>query len=316
MTTNNQFGEQGWTPERLGSLDGKTYVITGTTTGVGYEATRVLLSKGAKVVMLNRSGTRSAMAITKLKQEFGEDVGVSFIHMDLSMLDSVRRAAQEVLETVPQIDALILNAAISQIAIQEITIDGFESHLGVNYYGHFVLASLLFDRVNSSHGRMVFVGSMSYTMGLKRIKFEDMNYGQGYNAWNPYAHSKLALMMTGYELQRRAKAAGKNVQVYVCHPGASKTDLLKGENLNKITKTIWAITAPFIAQSAEKGSWPTVMCATENGLEAIALYGPTKRNNLVGPVGACEMQNHVLNKDDAARLWTLTEEITGQQWAV
>ncbi|WP_460274738.1 SDR family NAD(P)-dependent oxidoreductase [Celeribacter sp. ULVN23_4] len=308
------FGPRGWTPDRLGTLASKTYVITGTTTGTGFEATRVLLSKGAKVVMLNRNGTSSAAAIAKLKEEFGPAADVSFIHMDLSMMSSVRHAAATVLETVPQIDALICNAAISQIAKQEITIDGFESHLGVNHYGHFLLCSLLFERVEESSGRIVIVGSMGYNLGLKRIKFEDLNFDEGYNAWNPYAHSKLAIMMFGYELQRRAAAVGSSVNVQICHPGAARTDLIKGENLNRTIKLLWAIFAPIIGQSAEKGSWPLVLCATEKGLKPQALYGPTQRGNLGGAIGQCELKPHVLDEEACAKLWAVSEEQLGIDW--
>ncbi len=93
MASNNPFGSKGWTPERLESLIGKTFVITGANAGAGYEATRILLAKGAKVVMLNRSANKSTAAIAKLKQEFGNDADVSFVRMDLAVLDSVREAA-------------------------------------------------------------------------------------------------------------------------------------------------------------------------------------------------------------------------------
>lgn len=89
--------------------------------------------------------------------------------MDLAVLDSVRAAAAQVLETVSRIDALICNAAIAQAAKQEITIDGFESQLGVNHFGHFLLGGLLFERIEASGGRIVVVGSGAYKMGLKRI---------------------------------------------------------------------------------------------------------------------------------------------------
>lgn len=316
MSNKRTFGRKGWTPERLGDLTGKTYVITGTTTGTGYEATKILLSKGAKVVMLNRNATNSAIRIREMKKEFGPKADVSFIHFDLSMMQSVRRAAEEVIEKVPQIDALIVNAAISQIHRQEITIDGFESHLGVNYYGHFLLVGLLFKRIEESKGRVVVMGSASYNMGLKRIKFEDMNFDEGYNAWNPYAHSKLACMMFGYELQRRVATKNSPVQVQVCHPGASKTDLLKGENLHQVTKRLWKVMAPIIAQSGKKGSYPMVMCATEDGLKQQTLYGPIKRQTTVGPVDEHILYPQALDKEASTKLWKLSEEKVSLKWTV
>ena len=315
MTTKKQFGPKGWTPEQLGSLAGKTYVITGANNGAGFEATRVFLSKGAKVVMLNRNADKSTAAIATLKQEFGSDADVTFVRMDLAVLDSVREAAAEVMEKVPHIDALICNAAIAQVAKQEITVDGFESQLGVNHFGHFLLCGLLFERVEESAGRIVVVGSNAYKMGLKKVQFEDLNFDKNYTAWNAYAQSKLAQMMFAYELQRRVKAAGKSVQVQVCHPGASRTNLLK-DTASSFNKIVWSILSRIIAQSAEKGSWPEVMCATEEELESDKLYGPTKRSEMVGPVGECPLDNCALDQEMAAKLWTLSEQKTSMSWSL
>ena len=96
----SEFGTKGWTPERLGSLNGKSYVITGANAGAGFEATKILLSKGAEVVMLNRNEKKSNKAIADLKEQFGADASVSFVRMDLAELSSVRSAAKEVLHVV------------------------------------------------------------------------------------------------------------------------------------------------------------------------------------------------------------------------
>ena len=170
------LGPQGWTPERLGSLKGETYLITGANAGAGFQAARTLLNKGAKVVMLNRSAEKSTAAVAKLKEEFGSGTDVSFVRMDLAELTSVREAAAEVLKTVPRIDALICNAAIAQVPSQKLTVDGFESMLGTNHYGHFLLCGLLYPRVEETKGRIVVVSSLGYDMGIKTIQFDDMNW--------------------------------------------------------------------------------------------------------------------------------------------
>ena len=273
----------------------------------------MFLSKGAKVVMMNRNADKSTAAIATLKQEFGSDADVTFVRMDLAVLDSVREAAAEVMEKVPHIDALICNAAIAQVAKQEITVDGFESQLGVNHFGHFLLCGLLFERIDESRGRIVVVGSNAYKMGLKRIQFEDLNFDENYTAWNSYAQSKLAQMMFAYELQRRVKAAGKSVQVQVCHPGASRTNLLK-DTASRFNRIVWAISSRIIAQSAEKGSWPEVMCATEEDLDQRGFYGPTGFMDWRGPVGDCVIEPHALDKPVARKLWELSEEATGYTW--
>lgn len=309
---NNPFGPKGWTPERLTSLKGKTYLITGANAGAGFEATKVFVSKGANVVMLCRNPQKANAAISEIKQQFS-DADVSFIQLDLASLASVRDAAEKIKREVPQIDALICNAAIAQVAKQEITVDDFESQLGVNHFGHFLLCGLLFERVEESGGRIVVVGSNGYKMGIKRIQFEDLNFDKNYTPWGSYAQSKLAQMVFAYELQRRVQAAGKSVQVQVCHPGASRTSLIKGK-ANRTTKILWALLSPF-AQSAEKGSWPEVMCATQERLQSERYYGPT-RFEMVGPIGECPLEKFVLDQEMAAKLWTLSEQKTSLSWSL
>ncbi len=309
-----KFGPEGWTPERLGSLAGKTYVITGANGGAGFEATRVFLSKGAKVVMMNRSAEKSTAAIATLKQEFGSDADVSFVRMDLAELASVREAATEVLKTVPSIDALICNAAIAQVPTQKFTKDGFESQLGTNHYGHFVLCGMLFDRIEESKGRIVVVASLGYKMGLRTIQFDDMNWDKNYRANPAYSQSKLAQMMFAYELQDRVRAANKNVEVYVCHPGSSATSLISTSG-GFVTRILWSLMSlsPMV-QSAEKGAYPEVMSATEDGLDQRALYGPTGLMEAVGPVGKGTLEPYAYDKAVMVKLWDRSEKETGYKW--
>ncbi|WP_411891843.1 SDR family oxidoreductase [Yoonia sp. SDW83-1] len=310
------FGPKGWTPERLGDQSGKTYIITGANAGAGFQAARILLKKNAKVVMLNRSVEKSEAAIADLKQEFGGQADVSFIRMDLSVLDSVREAAEEVLKTVPRIDALINNAAIAQVPTRKLTVDGFESQLGTNHYGHFLLNGLLFDRIAESKGRIVVVASLGYNMGLKTIKFDDMNWDDGYGANTAYSQSKLAQMMFAYELQDRLAAAGrKDVEVYVCHPGSSATSLISTSGSRTMRFIWWLMTKTPIVQTAEQGSYPEVMCATEEALtEQRALYGPTGRMEAVGPVGKGTLNAHAHDKAVMTRLWNESEKAVGFEW--
>ncbi len=313
---NGKIGPQGWTPERLDSLAGKTFVITGANAGTGFEASRILLSKGAKVVMLNRNADKSTAAVAKLKQEFGEHADVSFVRMDLSVLASVRDAADEVLKTVPKIDALICNAAIAQVPTRQLTVDGFESQLGTNHYGHFVLCGVLFERIEASAGRIVVVASLGYKMGLRTIRFDDMNWDRKYSANPAYSQSKLAQMMFAYELQDRVEAAGKNVEVCVCHPGSSATSLIRtsGSLTTRIVFGLMSL-SPMV-QSAEKGAYPEVMCATEDGLEPRALYGPTGRMEWVGPVGKGTLEPYAHDKAVMQELWSRSEKATGFAWSL
>ena len=310
------FGAQGWTPDRITSLDGKTFLITGANAGAGFQAARILLSKGGKVVMLNRSVEKSKAALQDLRGEFGAEADVSFVRLDLSDLASVRSAADEVLRTVPRIDALICNAAIAQVPTQVLTVDGFESQLGTNHYGHFLLCGMLFERIQESRGRIVVVASLGYNMGNKTIQFEDMNWDKNYSANPVYSQSKLAQMMFAYELQDRVKSAGRNVEVYVCHPGSSATSLIStsGGTLTRIL--FWLMSQTPMVQSAEKGAYPEVMCATEEGLEQRALYGPTGRMEFVGPVGRGTLNPHAHDKSVMVKLWNVSERSTGFSWTM
>lgn len=311
------FGPKGWTPERLGSQKGKTFVITGANAGAGFQAARILLAKGAAVVMLNRSAEKSKAAIKELKVEFGENAAVRFVRMDLSDLASVRAAAEELLNSVPKIDALICNAAIAQVPTQKFTKDGFESQLGTNHYGHFVLCGMLFDRIEAADGRIVVVASLGYNLGIKTIQFEDINWDKNYSANPVYSQSKLAQMMFAYELQDRIKTAGKSVEVFVCHPGASATSLISTSG-SRLTRMVWwLMTKTPMVQTAEQGAFPEVMCATETTLsKQRALYGPTGRMEAVGPVGRGTLNSHAHDKAVMSKLWDVSEEATGFRWSI
>ena len=313
MTNSNSFGPKGWTPERLGSLKGKKYLITGANSGTGFAASKILLSKGAKVVMLNRNPKKSADAIAVLKHALGNNADVSYILVDLGDLASVRKAAVEVLEKVSRIDALICNGAIAQVPKRQLTVDGFESQLGVNHYGHFLLQGLLFPRIEASNGRIVTVGSMGYNMGIKTIKFDDLNWDQDYTPNKAYSQSKLAQIMSLYELQDRLKQAGKSsVKVYACHPGSSRTSLISTSGSLLMRLAFYLMTP--LTQSAEKGAYPELMCATEENLDEKGFYGPTGRSNWVGPVGEHNIEPHAKDKAVAEKLWVLSEKATSLRW--
>lgn len=315
MSSKNPFGPKGWTPERINPLAGKTYLITGANSGTGFEASKILLSKGGKVVMLNRNPQKSEDAIEALKQELGSHADVSYTPMDLADMASVRRAAVKVHETVTRIDALICNGAIAQVSQQQFTKDGFESQLGTNHYGHFLLQGLLFPLIEKSKGRIVTVGSMGYTMGIKTMQFDDMNWDKNYHPNNVYSQSKLAQIMSVYELQERLEKAGKtDVKVYACHPGASATSLIKTSGSRMLRFTWYLMTLSPIVQSAEKGAYPELMCATEDDLDQEGFYGPTGRSYWTGPVGECELEPHAKDRAVAQKLWELSEKETGLKW--
>jgi len=236
--------------------------------------------------MLNRSADKSTAAVKELKEEFGAGADVSFVRMDLAELASVRAAVEVVLKTVPEIDALICNAAIAQVPTQKLTVDGFESQLGTNHYGHFVLCGMLFDRIEESKGRIVVVASLGYKLGIRTIQFDDMNWDKNYSANPVYSQSKLAQMMFAYELQDRVKAANKNVEVFVCHPGSSATSLISTSGGLMTRIAWWLMTKSPMVQTAEKGAIGPFALVLDGHmrLDALIFHQPT--DHLGSPIGA------------------------------
>jgi NAD(P)-dependent dehydrogenase (short-subunit alcohol dehydrogenase family) len=197
------------------------------------------------------------------KKKIGSKADLTAISIDLGDQSSVKSAAAEILEKVDRIDALMCNGAIAQVPRRQLTVDGHESQLGVNHYGHFTLQALLFPLIEKSNGSIVTVGSMGYDMGLKTIKFDDMNWDKDYTANDAYSMSKLAQIMSIYELQDRLKAAGKTaVKAYDCHPGSSRTSLIttSGSFIMRLIFGIMKLSP--LTQPAENGAYPELMCAT------------------------------------------------------
>jgi NAD(P)-dependent dehydrogenase (short-subunit alcohol dehydrogenase family) len=156
---------------------------------------------------------------------------------------------------------------------------------------------------------------MGYNMGLRTIKFDDMNWDKDYTPNDAYSQSKLAQIMSIYELQDRLEKAGKtDVKAYACHPGSSRTNLINtsGSFMMKFIFNLMKFSP--LVQPAENGAYPQLMCATEENLDQKGFYGPTGRSNWVGPVGAHKLEPHANDKVVAEKLWELSEKETGIKW--
>ena len=306
----DRFGNGGWTPARLSDLTGKTYVITGANIGIGFEATKALAGKGARVVMLCRNAEKAEAAKTEIAANH-RNAELTVVQVDLSELASVRNAAGEVLKAIPTIDGLICNAGIMMTPTRTLTNDGFEIRLAVNHFSHFLLAGLLFPQI-AEDGRIVATSSVAHRSGLKRIKFEDINFAKDYRGWTAYSQSKLANLMFGLELDRRLKAASSNVKAVVCHPGISATNLIK--SAGPFLRPLMKFGNIFIAQSANRGAWPTLLAAADPSAKGGSFYGPTRRGESGGPVREVAPAAHALDADAAKELWALSEKSVGLTW--
>jgi len=172
------------------------------------------------------------------------------------------------------------------------------------------------DHLASQEGKTFVITGANTGAGFQASRMDDMNWDKNYHANHTYCHSKLAQMMFAYELQKRLTEADKPVRVYVCHPGASTTSLIN-DKTSAATRIAWSVMSKLpITQSAEKGAYPEVMCATVENLKQEAYYGPSGLMNWVGPVGECKLEPFALDREVATKLWTLSEEQTSLSWTI
>lgn len=308
------FGPKGWTADRLGDLSGRTFVVTGGNSGIGLEAARMLGVRGGRVVLLCRNPKKATDALAALKRTGPRGVYES-APLDLADLASVRGCAADLSKRLGKIDALVLNAGLMMIPKRTMTADGFEMQFGVNHLGHFALAALLAEKVEAAPaGRFVSVASAAHKFA-RGFRWNDLMFERFYTPARVYAQSKLADLVFALELDRRLVAAGKRSRAYACHPGYAATNL-QSTGPGALAAAAMAPLNRLVAQSADKGALPTVLCAAGAEAEGGKYYGPTGFLELTGPVGLARMTRYARDAEAGARLWTQSEHLTGVRWSI
>ena len=287
-----------WTAGDVPRQDGRTFVVTGSNSGIGLEAARVLAGAGARVVMAVRNVEKGRSAAAGLAGE------VDVRELDLASLASVRAFAAGLEGSV---DVLVNNAGVMALP-HRTTADGFEMQFGTNHLGHFALTGLLLDRLSD---RVVSVSSGAHRIG--KIDFDDLQHEKSYRRWEAYGQSKLANLLFTYELQRRLIAAGSPLRAVACHPGYAATNLQF--HTESFQDAAMGLFNKVFAQSSAMGALPTLYAATVPDIPPAAF---------VGPDGVGEQRGHPKlvgsnrrSKDEvaAARLWTESERLTGVTYA-
>lgn len=301
-------GFRDWTPDMLPDLNGKTYLITGGNSGIGFEAARMLGNAGGELLIAARNKEKGKRAVTALATE--TKAPVHLVPLDLSDLSSVKEAAKHVRTLTGKLDGLINNAGIMQTPPQK-TADGFEMQLGTNHLGHFLLNGLLFDLVTKADGRIVTVSSIAHKFGT--LFLDDVMMRDNYTPMQAYGQSKLANISYALELDRRLKQAGSKVTSYACHPGYSWTSL-QSTGPQGFFNLLYKVMNPLFAQPPAKGAIPTVLCAA--GDEAIAggYYGPQSMSEFRGRVSDAQVSSKAMNRKNAAELWDQSEKLVDFSW--
>src|SRR6478752_1667965 len=253
-----------WTAAQLSSWSGRTVVVTGANSGLGFVTSRELARAGARVVMAVRDTERGDRAAASLS-------GTTEVRrLDLADLASIREFAKDL---DGDIDVLVNNAGVMAIPAAR-TADGFEMQFGTNHLGHFALTNLLLPQITD---RVVTVSSSEHRRGTMR--FDDLNWSSGYEPWPAYRQSKLANLLFVLELQRRLTAAGSPVRSLGAHPGYAATNL-QSHSGKPLTDTFMKVGNKVFAQTDANGALPSLYAASQD------LPGAS----YVGPDGPLEMR--------------------------
>jgi NAD(P)-dependent dehydrogenase (short-subunit alcohol dehydrogenase family) len=300
-----------WTSADVPDQAGRSAVITGGNTGIGFEAAQVLAARGARVILACRDLGRAKDAAARIGAAApGAHVGA--VRLDLASLASVREAAAELRSTCDRIDLLVNNAGV-MMPPYGLTADGFELQFGINHLGHFALTGLLLDRLAGVDGaRVVTVSSNAHKFG--RMDFDDLQSRQSYKRDAGYGRSKLANLMFAFELQRRLAAAGARAQALAAHPGLTRTQL--GRYLSAVTRAFYVVAERPLGHSAARGALPVLRAATDPAAQGGEYYGPDGWHEERGFPRL--VQSTALAHDEAAqrRLWQESERLTGVRYAI
>jgi NAD(P)-dependent dehydrogenase (short-subunit alcohol dehydrogenase family) len=284
---------------------GRTVLVTGANSGIGYEAARVLAERNARVLLACRSADKGQSARERILAVRPE-ADVELVQLDLGSLESIRTAADRI-RSEPRLDLIINNAGI-MFPPREETADGFESQFGVNHLGHFALNGRLMHKVRATPAaRVVTVTSTAHKWG--RISFEDIQAEKSYSRIQRYSMSKLANLLYAYELQRRFEAAGVDAISVGSHPGASQTDLSR--HVPPLGMTLAKPLLHFLTHPPPAAALTTLRAATSLSASGGEYFGPSGVLGMVGPPVIVQSGAASHDREVARRLWELSIELTG-----
>ncbi|MEO6394194.1 MAG: SDR family NAD(P)-dependent oxidoreductase [Pyrinomonadaceae bacterium] len=291
-----------WNAENIPDQSGRIAIVTGSSSGIGFEAARVLANKKATVIIAVRNLKKGYVAVEKIRAQ-NSDAKVEVMQLDLADLSSVEEFATEFAGKYSRLDLLINNAGV-MIPPYSKTVNGFELQFGTNHLGHFALTARLLPILNQTAGaRIVNVSSGAHKQG--KLDFDDLNWEKRkYSAWRAYGASKIANLYFTYELDRKLKANGSKTIVTAAHPGWTATEL------QRHTGVVEALNSVF-AQGISMGALPTLRAAVEPGLKGGEYFGPNGFMEMRGnPV---PVPSNALSHDGsiARQLWEYSLDATG-----
>ena len=296
------MSKQKWDTEKIPDQKRKVVIVTGSSSGIGFEAARVLASKNATVIIAVRNPEKGNSTVNKIRGQY-KNVDVHFMELDLADLDSVRLFAKAFKEKYNKLDLLINNAGVMTPPYSK-TKDGFELQFGTNHLGHFALTGLLIELLKNTNGsRIVNVASAAHKYG--NLNFADLNWEKRkYKAWRAYGDSKISNLYFTYELQRRLADTKSNVKVTAAHPGWTATDLQRHSKL-------FVFMNGFFAMKIWQGALPTLRAAIDETAQSGDYFGPDGWQEWRGYPQKVESNKLSHEKNIAKKLWEISEKLTG-----
>jgi NAD(P)-dependent dehydrogenase (short-subunit alcohol dehydrogenase family) len=296
-----------WTADQIPDQAGRSYVVTGGNSGLGFETVRALARRGASVVMTVRDEAKGRAALRAL----GDPPGVQVRRLDLADLDSVREFAGQMLAERLPVDVLVNNAGV-MMPPRTLTRQGFELQFATNHLGHFALTGLLLPTLRAGREpRVVTVSSGLHRGGS--IYFDDLTGAKAYSPTRFYSQSKFANVLFALEFDRRLRAAGEAICSVVTHPGYAATNLqITGPR--KIMRPLMRLGNALFAQSAADGALSQLYAATMPDVEGGQFFGPDRMREMRGHPTLVSPDPKATDLETARRLWEVSEELTGVRY--
>lgn len=301
------MANQTWTANNIPDQTGKTVLITGANSGIGYQAALELARRGAHVLLGCRSldkGTAARERILKAVPIARVDV----VLLDMASLASIRGFAGEFVASGQPLDILINNAGVMALPGRQQTPDGFELQFGTNHLGHFALTGLLMPALlRAPAPRVVTVASLAHRNG--KLDWDNLQSERTYSPWGAYNNSKLANILFARELDRRAKESGSRLLSLPVHPGISSTNIANAGT--DLKSTIMRVLGPMLVQTDAMGALPTLYAATAPDLRGGDYIGPNGFGETRGYPAVVTPRPQALDEPTGRRLWTVSEQLTG-----
>ena len=307
------MASSGWTVGQIPAQDGKTVVVTGANSGIGFQAALELARRGARVLLGCRNYAKGQAALDGLLREV-PGASAELVELDMASLASIRGFAAEFAGRGIALDVLVNNAGVMALPKREVTADGFERQFGTNHLGHFALTGLVMPQLlQAAAPRVVTVASLAHRNG--KIDFANLQSERGYKPWGAYGESKLANILFARELERRAKAAHSKLMSVPVHPGVSQTSIVaNGPGASDVKTRVLFTFAKFLTSKDAEGAWPTLYAATSTAVRGGDYIGPSGFMEFKGVPTVVQPRANGLDEKVGERLWTVSEELTGVRY--